>query len=885
MSPLSPVHHDPHSASVDAPFGPPLLRLLVALVLALPLAAGCADLFKDPFADVDFRDIRFDIGDVDPTTGRGVGEACSASSVIPECRFGLRCTDGTCQPPGDTQQNRPCILTAECGPDLYCGLAGVCLPAGSATAGQTCGSSGDCARGLVCLSLGFSGTCVDAGANDIGAACAATPDCLAGLACRADNTCGAGSPTFGLKPWPGVTCEPEDPTGPARIHFEVPRPAAPSDAGPTDVDGDFFRLPFPNDIRKKDGRLDLSGFPTPGPGVVGFDPVDRVARAAEAVQKGFSNSPAILFRLSRNFDLGTVWANGIANPPPGEATLYFVNIDPDSPQHGWTPDFAYLVTDGGSRYVCPRYIAVHPAWYSPLLPETTYAVILADGIATGDGTRFGADTDMLAMLAATAPTDPVLAAAHTAYAPLRAFLASDKAPLPASRVIAAAVFTTQNVTDPLPALREVIRAAPAAQPTALTRCVANTTSPCDDGLTGDKHVRGCFGEHDSAHELHLKVTIPKVQAGTRPYLRPADGGDLVFAPDGRPILQGSEEVCVSLTIPKNVPMPASGWPLAIYGHGTGGTFRSSVRDAGLPLADIAVPASTEPEAPAARVGVAVLGWDGPMHGDRRGSELDPDGLFYNFANPRAARGNLYQGAADLFALVHAVSTWDIPAAQSPTGERIAIDPTRLLYVGHSQGATTGPLATPYEPALRSVVWSGAGGGLVLSLLAKKSPVDVPVAAAIGLQELNANLTPAELNDLHPALTLIQGLFDPVDPLNHASRGTFSRPAEFPPQHVLHVYGLGDTYTPPSTIETFARAMGLPIAAPVIKNLGPAFSTVAPPVRENLDLPGGKTTAVLVQVQPNGYDGHFVLFRDADMIRRFQQWVGTFVRDGAPTLVP
>jgi hypothetical protein len=409
-------------------------------------------------------------------------------------------------------------------------------------------------------------------------------------------------------------------------------------------------------------------------------------------------------------------------------------------------------------------------------------------------------------------------------------------------------------------------------------------SPCDDGLTGEDHVRGCFEESATFHELHMKVAIPKVQAGTRPYLRLEDGGDLVFDPSGAPIPQGTEDVCVSLTIPKNVPMPTSGWPLAIYGHGTGGTFRSSVRDAGAPLADIAVAATTDPVVAAARVGVAVMGWDGPMHGARRNSQLDPDGLFYNFANPRAARGNLYQGAADLFALVRAAKSWDIPANLSPTGERITFDATRMLYIGHSQGATTGPLATPFEPDLRSVIWSGAGAGLVLSLLSKKSPVDVPLAAAVGLQELNGNV-PAELSDTHPALGLIQGLFDPLDPLNHARRATVGRDATHPLQHILHIYGLGDTYTPPSTIETFARAMQLPIAAPVLKNLGTAFPIVQPPVRENMDVPGGKITAALVQVQPDGYDGHFVLFRDATMGRRFQQWVGTFVRDGVPTLVP
>jgi hypothetical protein len=843
--------------------------LLVSLsVLAL---SGCGKLLNDTFDKFRDIDINLDGGDIgiDTTAGKGVGEACNYSQLF-DCRFGLQCKDGICQVAGNTKEFDPCILTAECQQGLHCSVAGVCRISGQGDVGASCFTAGDCLKGLVCKTVGFSGTCVEAGPGDIGAACEAVDDCMAGLACHEDKVCGGGSPPFGLKMWTGVTCDDEDTSSPARVHFEVPRASTP----PID-DGDFFRLPFPNDIRMKDGRVDLTGFPTPGPGIVGFDVIDRVARAAEAVQTGASTAPAILFRLSRSFDLGSVWAAGIASPPPGEPTLYFVNIDKDSPQFGATPDFGYFVTDGGSRYICPRYVAIHPAWHSPLLPSTTYAVILADGIKTQDGTNFAPDSDMLAMLNATSPTDPDLASAWEAYAPLRGYLADPAARLSPARVLAAAVFTTQSVSDLIPEVREVIHSMPAPQPAQITTCAAGVKSPCDDGLTGDKHVRGCFEESAELWEVHLTVPLPKVQKGTRPYLEPDQGGDISRDSSGRFVPQGNEEVCVSLTIPKNVPMPETGWPLAIYGHGTGGTFRSSVRDAGLPLSNIQVDGQA--------IGVATLGWDGPMHGNRRGLDLDPDGLFYNFANPLAARGNLIQGAADLFALTRAVKSWKISAAQSPTGAEIRFDPSKMLYIGHSQGATTGSLATPYEPDLRSVIWSGAGAGLVLSMLSKTKPVSVPLATAVALQELRDNM-PIPLNDLHPGLGLVQGLFDPMDPLNHGRVQTVERDPAHPIQHVLHVYGLDDSYAPPSTIETYARTMRLALANPALKELGSGFQKLDLPIRENLTVSNGKATAVLIQVRPTDYDGHFVLFRDAEMKRRYQQWVGTFVRDGIPTLV-
>lgn len=852
---------------------------VMSATVAAAMWAGCGDFFQPTEVDVQLADVTVETDvRIDPTVGKGVGQACDAA-VVGDCRYGLSCLDGTCRATGDAQENRPCILTDECGDGLYCSLLGACRDAGAVTAGGACSTAADCEPGLVCRSFGFSGACVAAGSGDLGAACDAVDDCLAGLSCGGDGKCAAGSPTFGLELWGGVEC-PADP-GPDEapvVHFEIPRGAPPA-AG---TDTDFFRLPFPNDIRMKDGHVDLSGFPTPGPGIVGFDPVQRIMDAAAQVQTGFSTEPVVTFRLSHGFKLETVRASDEAGP----VTLYFRNIDKASPQYNWTPDYAYFVTDGGSAYICPRYVTVRPTWNGPLLPGTTYAVILARGIETTDGADFGATDDMQAMLS-TFPPDPgsaSLTAAWNAYAKLRDYVADPVSGVASERVIAAAVFTTQRVDDVLPALRAAIQAAPAAAPEDLTECKAGVTSPCDDGLTGEAHVRGCFTESDQFHELHLRIPLPRVQAGTRPYLAPEDGGGLAFGADGAgPVLQGTESVCAALTIPKNQPMPEAGWPIAIYGHGTGGSFRSAVRDAAEPLSAITVSGGDQV------VGVATLGWDGPMHGARQKdgqavASLDPGALFYNLGNPLAARGNLYQGAADVFALVRAVKGWSVVVPGVNGGAPIHFDPAKILLIGHSQGATTAPLASPYEPDVHAVIWSGAGGGLVLSLLGKTSPLDVPLAAAVALQEIDGG-GPVRPNELHPALGLVQGLFDAVDPLNHGRAATAQRAAELGVQHVLMSYGIGDTFTPNATGRAFARVMSLPVARPVIEDFGPGFATVDLPLKENAQEPAGRATNALVQARPDGYDGHFVLFRDATLRRQYQQWVGTFVRDGVPTLVP
>ncbi|MCA9514342.1 MAG: hypothetical protein KC635_05325, partial [Myxococcales bacterium] len=274
-------------------------------------------------------------------------------------------------------------------------------------------------------------------------------------------------------------------------------------------------------------------------------------------------------------------------------------------------------------------------------------------------------------------------------------------------------------------------------------------------------------------------------------------------------------------------------------------------------------------------------WDGPMHGERRSSDLPPDGLFYNFANPVAARGNVFQGAADVFSLVNTFENLEIAAADSPTGELIRFNPSKFAIIGHSQGSATGPLAAAYEPLLGLDVWSGAGAGLVLGLLHKTSPVDVPTGVAIALQEFtDSGIAP--VGDLHPALAILQGLFDPVDPMNHLRR-LMDDPRGRPMQHVMHTYGLGDTYTPPVTAQVFTKLLRAEQAEPVLDDYG-GVKKVTPPVVDNINRNGEIVTGVEVQAAPSGYDGHFVLFRDAGLQRQFQQFVGTWVVDGKPALV-
>lgn len=769
----------------------------VSFVLVPIIACGGGGLGVSPDFDAGVEGGNVDGGGL----GRGVGEPCNDSD---RCRPGLACNGGTCAPGRSSDTGTPCVISAECKDGLFCGPMRTCAPAGTGEANASCQSDADCKSGLRCNIVGFGAVCQPEGSKDVGGQCTTNGECFAGLAC-AKGACAPLPPgpvvPIAIPTWPGAECKDDPP--PVAAYFRVPRGAE---------DGDFFRLPFPNDVRRDatTGRPTLGGFPTPGADLLGFDVVDRYVKDVEANADGFSAYAAIVMRFSGEVDFDSLKGSGVVRL-----------IDLAS---GNDLGLFWSATTGRGAYVCNNSIAIRPRQGEPYQPGKTYAAIITTGAKATGGAAITRPSDLVALLGGTAPTDNFLGPAHAKYKPLRDWAASKS--FDVSTILNASVFTIGKHDEPAKALATAVNATPAPAAKSWVKCGAGA-SPCAD-VTGD---RACGAADPDFDEYHALVTLPIFQKGTAPYVNPTDGGDFVYAA-GVPQKQRDEDVCLAVTVPTTA-MPPNGYPVVVYAHGTGGSFRSHINEG--------VAKSL------AQAGIAVMGIDQVQHGPRRnGSTQSPNNLFFNFTNPGAARGNPLQGAADQLSLVKLAR--DLDLTSGPTG---ALKFGRVAYWGHSQGATEGAVAMPYATTdVAGVVLSGAGASLIDALLTKTSPVNIAAAVPFVLVDASG------VNSGHPVLGLLQNSIDPADPLNHGRALT---------KHVFVPYGQKDTYTPSAVQATYILAAGLGMVSSAPSVLTPeAIGGLQPittlPASGNLLNP--TRTGLTRQYAPAGFDGHFVVFKDA-----------------------
>ena len=608
---------------------------------------------------------------------------------------------------------------------------------------------------------------------------------------------------------------------------------------------DWYDLPYPNDLRvNPDGTTDITDYPQGN--------LSDVLPLLMQNTKGLSTNGAIFFRVDQPLDKATL-PKTPADTVVSGASVFLVDIDPASPAIGERVPVKLKLDAIGGPFITAPDLGLLPYPGFPLRPLTKYAAVMTTGLHGLDGGPVLASPDFLAVMADTPTTDVAVMTARTVYAPLKAWLDSNK--IPRSTVVDAAVFTTGDPVSLMQKARQVIYASVAA-PTAAALAVKDAAPP------GYTEYVGTYSP------------VPIFQSGTTPYNKPSLGGGIKVDASGTPILDHTMTLRFSISVPKAT-MPTAGWPIVLYAHGTGGDYESYVNDGtAAALAQV-----TDPTNGSSTGHFAVLAIDQVVHGPMRDpAGLSPDGLFFNVNNFVAARDNVRQGGIDYFQLVRLVQSFSYTM---PDGALVKLDPNNVYYMGHSQGGLTGPGFLAFEPNVKAAILSGAGGNLIESLLTKTQPVDITQFVFVLLRDPN-------LDEFEPALSLLEAFIEPGDPTNYGRYIFREPPTGQSPKDVFQTEGFIDHYAPIQTIEAFGTSMGVqpfnPLIAPIAGTTLRGLAPLNPPVSNNLTIGGVPVTAVIGQYKaPPGDDGHFVIFDVPQATSAYTNFLASKVATGTATV--
>jgi hypothetical protein len=347
--------------------------------------------------------------------------------------------------------------------------------------------------------------------------------------------------------------------------------------GSIDDPAAFWDMPFPSDLRLADtGAPDLTGFPNPRK-----VPILNALLSVANDRRGWPVMPIVYVRFRAPVPEQTI----DTVIPPGDERVVLVDIDPTSPERGTSYPLvaASLPAD---PYVPSDLIAFAPRPGIVLRGDTRYALIVRSAFAPG----FQPAPQYVRVMQGKAPGSARGTAAIALYADLGAEL--DTLAIPRDDVLVATIFTTGD---------EVVRSRKRSD------AVLAAHHPTIDNLA-------LFGgtTHDGFCELRGTVTMPQFQKGAQPY--DIDGRFVLDAND-LPQKQSEMTIPLRITLPKAA-MPATGWPLYQFFHGSGG-LSSGIVDLGYsPTPDDMPEPGKGPGWVVARQGIAAASAAMPVNPER-----------------------------------------------------------------------------------------------------------------------------------------------------------------------------------------------------------------------------------------------------------------------------
>ncbi len=619
---------------------------------------------------------------------------------------------------------------------------------------------------------------------------------------------------------------------------------------------DWYDFPFPSDLRlDADGTAPMSALPN-----LRNQPL--VAGLIETADDlpAYSQVPVAWFRFSAPlavFELETELETSV------DAGAYLINIDEESSTYlELAPIVAKTLVDDNYTASNVLAVGVYPGWV--LEPDTTYAFVVSRDWNDASAAALGVPEALWNMAHGESSGD---ADVDANYAPL--WTALEGAQVDPATVAAATVFTTGDPVADVFAMTEAIR-----EQYDLT--LDNLQVDPDDGAD---HPRFC--------EIIGTMDVPEFQEGTPPF---NTGGLFVFGEDGLPIEQNTSTIPVVLNLPLEE-MPAEGYPLVMYFHGSGGTYNQVV-DRG--------PTDAPGEGPAhvlAAHGMATVGSAHPVNPDRlEAIGVNASGFDYlNLQNLKSFRDNFRQGVIEQRLFLDALLSVEISAEVVASCDGLSLpegqdayrfNPDAVMAMGQSMGGMFTNIMAPVEPRIGAVVPTGAGGMWSYFILETSL---IPGVGGLVSRLLGV----ADLTHLHPSLHMMQMAWEPVEPLVFVPRLAHDPLPGHPVRPIYEPVGDDDSYFPPVVFDRIALAYRNQQAGDVVWDTmqdslaqrGLDGLAEYPVVGNRTSVSGEAYTGVVVQYPDDGViENTHNIFQYYDEVKyQYGCFFETFYRTGVATV--
>jgi hypothetical protein len=651
-----------------------------------------------------------------------------------------------------------------------------------------------------------------------------------------------------------------------------------------DSQAHFYDFPYPSDLRlTKTGTPDLTGLPFPS---FLTQMPSLVASAME--HPGFPVVPVAYFDFSAplaSLDSTQVIVADVTSP------ILLVDVDPASSQRGTlTPVVA--TTPPMDGWVTGNLLAVAARPGFVLYPDRKYAFVVMKALDDASGLPLTPPPALEELRLGKAPEGTNGAAALTLYQPLWDTLG--KLGVDTANVAAATVFTTGDVV----ASNAQIAAALAAKyPVTIDDLVPYADPPA---------------MQDRFCPLTGTITLPQFQQGTPPF---NTEGLFQLGSDGLPEMQGTQVVPVAISLPVGE-MPAAGFPLVTYVHGSGG-LSTEVIDRGqwIPMMDTSTcaPGTVDTwnnvtgcniagEGPAyvlAPFGFAMAGAAMPLNPERFPGATETE--YLNLGNLAAMRDTFRQGIIEQHMFLDALTSLTIDPATLgacagvtlPAGATaFSFDASHLFEQGQSMGGMYANMISAADPRLKATLPTGAGGYWSYFILI--TPLIPNVAGLVGVSLLGTTKT---LTFMHPGLSLFETASEAIDPMVSMPRVARRPLPGHPVRPIYEPVGQGDSFFPEATYDAMALAYGHKEAGTEVWSTMQTaltlegLSGIIPysVVNDVTSDTGAKYTGMVVQYVGDGiYDPHSI-FTQLDTVKyQYGCFFSTFLTTGTavvPTPLP